>query len=94
MHSAYFNCLFMLFYLLRLIILETNLSACLQMAELRIILILTHTHWLQTYLFFLPLYIFYSYFNNRSSIQASKLPHMWMYMFPVYCLLYRVGYLI
>lgn len=44
---ADFNCLFIL---LRLIILETNLSACLQMAELRIILIHTHTHWLHTYL--------------------------------------------
>lgn len=41
--SADFICL-CCFYLRRLIILETNLSACLQMAELRIILICTHTH--------------------------------------------------
>lgn len=76
MRSADFNCLFMPFYLLCLIILETNLSACLQMAELRIILIHTHTHWLHAYLFSLLSYIFYSYFNNCSRIQALKLPHM------------------
>lgn len=36
---------------------KTNLSACLQMAELRIILIHTHTHSLRAYLFFLFFFV-------------------------------------
>lgn len=75
--SADFICL-CCFYLLRLIILETNLSACLQMAELRIILICTHTHsaFVHCFFFFLfPLwYIFNSYFNNCSSNAGFKTP--------------------
>lgn len=76
-HSADFNCLFMLFYLLCLIILETNLSACLQMAELRIILIHTHTRCLHAY----PFFFFSHAFSTPTLITAlayrpQKLPRV------------------
>lgn len=74
--SADFICL-CCFYLLRLIILETNLSACLQMAELGIILICTHTHsaFVHNFFFLFPLwYIFNSYFNNWSGNAGFKTP--------------------